>query len=156
MVLDDPVDVKPGSRLEVESKLHEPKESQATDSSGSLSQRVVFRSLSQHLGKELAKPGASTSDEKREMSADFKEKAQAVYYRGVKTVSATYTYTCSETVKSSGKVFTWEIGSSTTGLVDCLAEPEGNSQSRLARMAISERCPHDAPARKILNEKGKP
>lgn len=156
VVLDDPVNVKPGGRLEVESKLHEPRKSQATDSSGSLSQRAAFKSLSQHLGKELARPNTSTSGEKREMSATFDKKAQAVYYRGVKAVSATYTYNCPGTTRSSGTVFTWEIGSSTTGLVDCLAEPEENSQSRLARMAISERCPEGVPARKILNEKGKP
>ncbi|MEV7915600.1 hypothetical protein [Streptomyces griseus] len=153
VVLDDPVHVTAGGLFKAKSIPHEPRTALATGASDALSQRAIFKSLSRQLGKELAEPHLSTSSEKREMSATFEDEGQAVYYRGVKEVDATYTYACPRTsTKASGTVFTWEVDSSTTGLIDCLVDPKENSQSQLARMAISKRCPAGVPARKILSE----
>ena len=153
VVLDDAVDVRPGNEFVAKSKPYNTRIAIAVTSAEALSQRTIFEGLSRHLKKELADPNRSTASEAREMSASLRDGGKVVYYRGVKGIDAAFTYTCpGASEKISGTVFTWEVKSSTTGLVDCLAKPEENSRSQLARMAISRRCLEGSPAREVLGE----
>ncbi|MFJ8748351.1 hypothetical protein ACIREO_03250 [Streptomyces sp. NPDC102441] len=150
-VLDAPVTVKSGHTFEAKSLPYQPRVAAATSSHESLPHKYILQSLSDQIGKELAKLDVSTTIEKRVMSAKFPEAGQAVYYRGVKEIAGSYSFNCpTKKAEISGTFFSWEVASSTTGLVDCLVDPSKNSDSKLARMAISKRCPAGSPARAVL------
>ncbi|MEU3433664.1 hypothetical protein [Streptomyces sp. NPDC006863] len=152
-VLDKAKIVEPGSKMVADSTPFKPRTAKATPAKGKLTQKTVFANLEKHLGKTLATPGTSTTSEKRIMGARFPKRGQGVYFRGVKQVSGTYTFTClNKTKQTKGSVFTWETQSSTTGLADCMLGSAGNSTSELSRMAIARRCPEGTPARAILDD----
>ncbi|WP_143660032.1 hypothetical protein [Streptomyces sp. WZ.A104] len=152
-VLDEAKIVEAGSEMVADSIPFKTRKSEARSTQGTLSSEIVFEELEKHLKKKVAEPGTSTASEKRVMGAHFPERGQGVYFRGVKQISGTYTFTCPHKAKENkGTVFTWETKSSTTGLADCLLGPDGNSKSELSKMAITSRCPKGTPARAVLND----
>lgn len=148
VVLDDLTAVPAGGTLRTEAKPFAPWKVKVTGDRRGLPSSTVLAGLAQETGASLAADGTWSSENARKMSATFPDAAQALYYRGVRAVRASYTFTCRSDASrdTSGHVLTWETASATTGLVNCLAEPESNADSVLARQVLT-RCPRDSPAR---------
>ncbi|MET7553524.1 hypothetical protein ACFU9O_13060 [Streptomyces albidoflavus] len=151
-VLDEPQKVAPGEKFTAKSEAFNPRSAEIKQTRGKINATIALRDLERELDTEVARPGKKTSSERRVMSATFETTAQAVYYRGVKAVTASYSYKCNPNEpERTGEVYTWDITSPTTGLADCLSNPSGNSDSELARLAISRNCPAGTAARKMLD-----
>lgn len=149
VVLDDLETIEAGGTLHAEAKPYRPRTARVEGVSSQVPKNHVVESLAEHLQKNLAAVGERTSDQARSMSADFPEKGQAVYYRGVLSIEAEYKFTCPTDRASefSGTVSTWDTDSPTTGLIDCLAGPDENANSDLAQAVITKRCPKESPVR---------
>ncbi|MGW2263718.1 hypothetical protein [Streptomyces koyangensis] len=148
VILDDLTAVPAGGTLRTEAKPFAPWTVKVTGDRRGLPSSTVLAALEQETRASLAADGTRSSENARKMSATFPDAAQALYYRGVRAVRASYTFTCRSDASrnTSGHVLTWETASATTGLVNCLAEPEGNADSVLARQVLT-RCPSGSPAR---------
>lgn len=152
-VLDKPQKVTAGKKFTAKSTIFNPRSAKISQTDGTVDPADAMKNLERTLKLELASPGRNTESERRVMSASFEAPAQAVYYRGVKAITASYSYTCaSGKPLRRGEIYTWDLKSPTTGLADCLAQPSENSNSELAKSAIRRQCPTGSPARAVLGE----
>ncbi|MFH8608020.1 hypothetical protein ACH4D5_11075 [Streptomyces sp. NPDC018029] len=154
VVLDEPLPVRPNVRFEMRAEPYEPVVAELTGANKAVSESDISTALLEEARKDLpgigglAKRGSKTTAEARKMSAKFNNRAQVVYYRGLRTIEASYHVSCvgNNSLDSRGHVFTWDTHSPTTGLIDCLASPKDNANSVLAKSAVRKRCPKNSPA----------
>ncbi|MFF3640090.1 hypothetical protein [Streptomyces sp. NPDC002564] len=153
-VLDDLENLGPGKRHTFHPLTYRPRVSKVTGSTAHLSKSDISHSLLKKVQagnssvNHLIDAGTSTASEARSLAIEPGNKMQAVYYRGILSVDAKYAFRCLSNPEkdTNGQVFTWDRDSPTTGLVNCLARPEDNSRSPLAKSAIRQRCPTGSPA----------
>lgn len=152
IVLDNPITIEEKTTFHAKATPFEPWTVKVSGIEDSASKSRILEKLSDHLETPLAPLGRGTLDEVKTMSAYFPEKGQGVYYRGVLSVKSEYSVECPSEgdEKVSGEILTWDLRSPTTGLVDCIAHPRQNSDSKLARIAIEKKCPKGSLARSIL------
>jgi hypothetical protein len=153
ITLDDLVKVGRGGTLKIKAKPYEPLTSAVSVTGGrnAPTDSEVLTALRARTGAQLAAPGTSTSGLARRADVTFREKAaEAVYFQGLRTVTATYRYRCTAKGagpdRGTGRVTTWDQESVTFGLLDCLAPKRENPDSVPAELALGKRCPRDSPA----------